>query len=91
MNPREAWSAIRRKVYTVNPSELPDAAIIRVKDAYAQSERAGGNSTDRAHLDHDELMRTGRVHTETEVVLFSAIKFKTNRVIDLSARHTEAF
>jgi len=90
MNPLEALSAVRRRVYAVNPLELPDAAVVRIKDAYASSERSGHSLTDRAHTDHDELMRLGRVHTKVEVVLFSVAKFKRDKIIDISARRAEA-
>ena len=91
MNLLETVSTARRKLFDVSQLELPDVAIIRIKDAYALSERNGGSITDRAHTDHDELVRSGRVHTMAEVVLFSSIKFKRGRVIDISARRTEAF
>jgi hypothetical protein len=87
----ETASTVRRKLFDISPLELPDAVIIRIKDAYALSERSGGSITDRAHTDHDELIRLGRVHTMAEVVLFSSFKFKRDMVIDISARRTGAF
>ena len=87
----ENVSTARRKLFHVSPLELPDAVIIRIKDAYALSERSAGSITDRAHTDHDELIRLGRVHTMAEVVLLSSFKFKRGTVIDISARRTEAF
>jgi hypothetical protein len=91
MNLRETVSAARKKVFDVRPLELPDVTIIRIKDAYASSERRKGSTTDQAHADHYELMSLRKVHTRAEVLLFSRSIFMIDTVVDISPRRTEDF
>jgi hypothetical protein len=84
----EALSVARRRIIDVRV-ESPLAAEARIIGAYEQSDREAYDVRNRARAEMAEL-RLRRLHTKVEVTVFP-IKHTFDKVVDISARHIEAF
>jgi hypothetical protein len=90
MNVLEALDSGRRRVFDVHVED-PLVAETRIKDAYELSERKAYGIRNHARAQMQEL-RLGRLHTRVQYDLFSGvIRVERDKVIDVSARHLEAF